>query len=531
MLSRRARPGASDRHGKRPRARSHDRADQRPEDHDAVRPRPGRDALDGPAGSTSHLFHAEPDPARPPYSIVIPPPNITGKLHMGHALNDAIQDALTRYHRMLGRQRLLAARHRPRRHRHPERGREAAAGAGPEQGGRGPRRVRRGASGRGASSTAAPSSSSSSAWAAPATTSASASRSTTRYVQARSSRCSWRSTPRATSTRTTTSSTGARAAAPRSATSRSSTSTRPATSTTCATSSQGGGSITIATTRPETMLGDTAVAVNPDRRALPRRRRAHGAAAAARARAAGGRRRARRPRPSARARSRSRRPTTSPTSTSAATTACRPSRSSVPTAASPPRAGPTPVSTIGEARERVVADLRAAGALVKVDDYTHSVATCHRCGTHIEPLISLQWFMRMDELKAPAIEAVRDGRVRFVPERWGRVYVDWMENLRPWCISRQLWWGHQLPVWYCESRGLRRDDRRRAGAAAPARAAAARPCAARPTCSTPGSARRCGRSPPGAGPTQTRRPRLLLPDRTCSARRARSSSSGSRAWS
>ncbi len=101
----------------------------------------------------------------------------------------------------------------------------------------------------------------------------------------------------------------------------------------------------------------------------------------------------------------------------------------------------------------MVADLRAAGALEKVEDYTHSVATCDRCGTHIEPLISLQWFMRMDELKAPATEAVRDGRVRFVPERWGRVYLDWMENLRPWCISRQLWWGHQLPVWYCEAEG------------------------------------------------------------------------------
>ncbi len=78
-----------------------------------------------------------------------------------------------------------------------------------------------------------------------------------------------------------------------------------------------------------------------------------------------------------------------------------------------------------------MADLRAAGVLEKVEDYSHSVATCHRCGTHIEPLISLQWFMRMDELKAPATAAVRDGRVRFVPERWGRVYIDWMEKLRP----------------------------------------------------------------------------------------------------
>ena len=73
---------------------------------------------------------------------------------------------------------------------------------------------------------------------------------------------------------------------------------------------------------------------------------------------------------------------------------------------------------------------------------------CHRCGARIEPLISLQWFMRHGRARRPAIDAVRDGRVRFVPERWGRVYLDWMENIRPWCISRQLWWGHQLPVWY-----------------------------------------------------------------------------------
>jgi valyl-tRNA synthetase len=77
------------------------------------------------------------------------------------------------------------------------------------------------------------------------------------------------------------------------------------------------------------------------------------------------------------------------------------------------------------------------------------VATCDRCGTPIEPLISEQWFMDMDELKRPATDVVRDGTVKFTPDRWGRVYIDWMDNLRPWCISRQLWWGHQLPVWYC----------------------------------------------------------------------------------
>ncbi|HMK93739.1 MAG TPA: class I tRNA ligase family protein, partial [Thermoleophilia bacterium] len=115
--------------------------------------------------------------------------------------------------------------------------------------------------------------------------------------------------------------------------------------------------------------------------------------------------------------------------------------------------GPYAGLSIADARERVIGDLRGARVLERVEDYSHSVATCHRCGTHIEPLISLQWFMRMDELKRPATEVVRDGRVRFTPERWGRVYIDWMENLRPWCISRQLWWGHQLPVWYCEREG------------------------------------------------------------------------------
>ncbi len=103
----------------------------------------------------------------------------------------------------------------------------------------------------------------------------------------------------------------------------------------------------------------------------------------------------------------------------------------------------------------MVADLRALGVLEKVEDYPHSVATCDRCGTPIEPLISEQWFMRMDELKEPATDVVRDGKVVFTPERWGRVYIDWMENLRPWCISRQLWWGHQLPVWYCENEDCR----------------------------------------------------------------------------
>ncbi|GIK77144.1 MAG: valine--tRNA ligase [Actinomycetes bacterium] len=109
--------------------------------------------------------------------------------------------------------------------------------------------------------------------------------------------------------------------------------------------------------------------------------------------------------------------------------------------------------TAAEAQQRVVADLRAAGALGGEEPYVHSVPFSHRSGERIEPLISLQWFCRMDELAAPAIEVVRDGRIRFTPERWGRVYLDWMESIRPWCVSRQLWWGHRLPVWYCDRCG------------------------------------------------------------------------------
>ena len=101
-----------------------------------------------------------------------------------------------------------------------------------------------------------------------------------------------------------------------------------------------------------------------------------------------------------------------------------------------------------ECREAVVDALRADGRIARVEPYTHNVPYSHRSGERIEPLISLQWFMKMDELARPAIEAVESGRVKLHPERWKRVYLNWMNEIRPWCISRQLWWGHQLPVWY-----------------------------------------------------------------------------------
>jgi valyl-tRNA synthetase len=109
--------------------------------------------------------------------------------------------------------------------------------------------------------------------------------------------------------------------------------------------------------------------------------------------------------------------------------------------------------TVMDAREAVVAELEREGRIVSREEYEHEVPYSHRSGERIEPLISLQWFMSMKELAGPAAEAVRNGSVRILPENHRRVYLDWMENIRPWCISRQLWWGHRLPVYYCETCG------------------------------------------------------------------------------
>ena len=106
-----------------------------------------------------------------------------------------------------------------------------------------------------------------------------------------------------------------------------------------------------------------------------------------------------------------------------------------------------------EARGALVADLEAEGYLIKVEPHTHNVGTCYRCGTTVEPITSNQWFVKMQPLAEPALEVVRDGRVRFEPERFTKIYTNWMENVHDWCISRQLWWGHRIPAYYCSGCG------------------------------------------------------------------------------
>ena len=214
----------------------------------------------------------------------------------------------------------------------------------------------------------------------------------------------------------------------------------------------GKGSITIATTRPETMLGDTAVAVNPadDRYrevigktlVLPLVNReipviadeyvdpnfGTGAVKIT--------------------------PAHDPNDFEVANRHNLPSitvigKDAVMTAEAGPYAGMERYACRGQ----LVDDLKAGGFLVKVEEHSHAVGHCYRCGTTIEPLVSPQWFVRMAPLAAPAIQAAKEGRVRFVPERFTRIYLNWLENIRDWCISRQLWWGHRIPVWYCQQCG------------------------------------------------------------------------------
>ncbi len=396
------------------------------------------------------LFHAEPDPARKPYSIVIPPPNITGNLHMGHALNGTIQDVLTRYHRMLGEnacwlpgtdhagiatQNVVEKKLRREGRTKEDIGREAFAREVWEWREQYGHTIINQLKRLGCSCDYERERFTFDEGYVRAVTRVFVALYEKGYIYKDSYLVNW---------------------CPRCGTAISDLEVAhaelPGILAYIRYPIEGGGSVTIATTRPETMLGDTAVAVHPgDERyagvvgrtaVLPLLGRRLPIIADERVDPSFG----------------SGALKITPAHDLTDFDIGRDHRlESVQAVGQDGRiteaGGPYAGLPIKEAAERVLADLREAGVLEKVEDYRHSVATCDRCHTPIEPLISEQWFMRMDELRAPATDVVRDGRVRFTPERWGRVYIDWMDNLRPWCISRQLWWGHQLPVWYCEADG------------------------------------------------------------------------------
>ncbi|MEG1087795.1 MAG: class I tRNA ligase family protein, partial [Cetobacterium sp.] len=106
-----------------------------------------------------------------------------------------------------------------------------------------------------------------------------------------------------------------------------------------------------------------------------------------------------------------------------------------------------------ECRKQLMKDLEEQGFVIQVKDHPHAVGTCYRCHTVIEPRLSEQWFVKMDELAKPAIDILQNKDLEFVPDRYGKTYMQWLDNIRDWCISRQLWWGHQIPAYYCQECG------------------------------------------------------------------------------
>jgi valyl-tRNA synthetase len=212
----------------------------------------------------------------------------------------------------------------------------------------------------------------------------------------------------------------------------------------------GSGAIVVATTRPETLLGDTAVAVHPDDEryrdkvgkevilpALARRIPIIADAAVSRVFGTGAVKIT---------------PGHDPNDFLTGKRHGLPMISVMDVAAKmTAEAGPYAGLDRYEARDRLVADLERQGLVEKIEPHELAVGQCYRCRTVVEPMLSVQWFVKAGPLAAPAIAAVREGRTRFVPEHWEKVYFSWMESIRDWCISRQLWWGHQIPAWYCPS--------------------------------------------------------------------------------
>ena len=387
------------------------------------------------------------------FSVAIPPPNVTSALHMGHALNGTIQDALVRLNRMRGRNSALGAGYRPRQHRRPRLAREGAARGGNVAPRARPRSLPRASLGVEGGVRLADRRAAEAARAHPATTSESASPSTRAtcapsiasssrlyekgYIYRDNYMVNWD-----VGSRSVISDLEVENREVRTRCTRSTIRSRDRTSV-----------LTVATVRPETMLADTAVAVNPtDQRygaLIGRALRP----AAGRTAPADHRRRARGSRVRDRGAEDHPGPRPDTTSRSGVRTASRRSivigeDGRMTEAAGERFAGLTVAEAQrGGGRRRFA----SRGCYEGEEPYVHSVPFSHRSGERIEPLISLQWFCRMDELAAPAIEVVERDRVRIAPEQHKRVYLEWMRNIRPWCISRQLWWGHRLPVWYCDA--------------------------------------------------------------------------------